>query len=251
MRDLIKNKLYFEEIIFNSRKSIERLNNSLKTGQVHIDRVNSVKFSIVQYNISIIFCKYSSGYKVEDLIPDLINSIHLTFECWDNSRKIKYESEMLDQYSLGSYDLILCMLSLSYLLNLPDYEFSKLVYILDRDKVKDQLYEFIIKHKLRNREVIHGESYRVFFGIPQVYSKLRKAIIETNKKTGAKLLYEFITKDWYSNHKESSWYNSHKDKYNTYLGYWSFETAAIVKILGIDDSSFINCQYYPKDLVHD
>ena len=36
----------------------------------------------------------------------------------------------------------------------------------------------------------------------------------------------------------------------TYYGYWSNETAAAVKILGIDDSCLKNQQYYPYDLAH-
>jgi hypothetical protein len=33
------------------------------------------------------------------------------------------------------------------------------------------------------------------------------------------------------------------------FGYWSFETAAIVKIIGLYDSSFRDPQYYPRDLI--
>jgi hypothetical protein len=35
----------------------------------------------------------------------------------------------------------------------------------------------------------------------------------------------------------------------SYFGYWSFESAAIVAALGLDDSSFRDNEYYPKDLV--
>jgi hypothetical protein len=38
-----------------------------------------------------------------------------------------------------------------------------------------------------------------------------------------------------------------ESKFN--FGYWSFETAAIVKIMGLDDSSFRGCKYYPKIFV--
>ncbi|MBK8927229.1 MAG: DUF1911 domain-containing protein [Crocinitomicaceae bacterium] len=75
------------------------------------------------------------------------------------------------------------------------------------------------------------------------------AIEETDKSKSESLIKEFITKDWYKNHKDAGWYDSHKSKHNTYFGYWSFETAAIVVIKGLDDSSFRDCQYYPKDLV--
>jgi hypothetical protein len=34
-----------------------------------------------------------------------------------------------------------------------------------------------------------------------------------------------------------------------YSGYWCFEAAAVVKLLGIDDSSFRDNEYYPADLL--
>jgi hypothetical protein len=60
---------------------------------------------------------------------------------------------------------------------------------------------------------------------------------------------DFITKDWYKNHKDAGWHNSHKSRHDVFYGYWSFETAAVVKIMDLDDTKFIDCQYYPKDLV--
>jgi hypothetical protein len=34
------------------------------------------------------------------------------------------------------------------------------------------------------------------------------------------------------------------------FGYWSFENGALVKILGLDDSSLKEVQYYLYDMVH-
>ncbi|AUS05351.1 PoNe immunity protein domain-containing protein [Pseudotamlana carrageenivorans] len=62
------------------------------------------------------------------------------------------------------------------------------------------------------------------------------------------MIKQFLEKDFY--HKHMNLYDSHKSKWNIYCGYWSFEAAAVVKIMNLDDSSFIDNQYYPKDLVH-
>ncbi|MEF2130468.1 PoNe immunity protein domain-containing protein [Pseudoalteromonas maricaloris] len=37
---------------------------------------------------------------------------------------------------------------------------------------------------------------------------------------------------------------------DAYDGYWCWEIALVVKLFNIDDSSFIDHPYYPKDLVH-
>lgn len=77
---------------------------------------------------------------------------------------------------------------------------------------------------------------------------MRKATEQRDKEESAILVKQFLEKDFY--HKHMNLYNSHKSKANIYCGYWSFEAAAIAKIMGLDDTSFIDNQYYPKELVH-
>ena len=58
----------------------------------------------------------------------------------------------------------------------------------------------------------------------------------------------YLEKKWYKEHKSAAWYNNYKSNENTYVGYWCFESAAIVKIFGVKDNS--SWPYYPYDLVH-
>lgn len=250
MRDKLKNEQHFDKWINEFYQSLDRVINWILTGKTAVDRINTMKQSMVQTNTNIITCKYSSDKKVSDLKIDLNNAINLTHESWDGFWNIEHNGKKLNQYGLDAYDQMLLMLSLGYLLNIEETDFKKLVAVIDRDGVKDFLFEFIIRAKLKDRQPITEESYQDFFGVPQTFEKLRQAINETDKSKAEKLVEEFITKDWYKNHKDAGWYNSHKSKHNTYFGYWSFETAAVVKIMDLDDSSFIDCQYYPKDLVH-
>ncbi|MFN6074090.1 MAG: PoNe immunity protein domain-containing protein [Fluviicola sp.] len=254
MRDKLKDEKHFNRWVDEFHQSIDRVNNWISTGKTPVERINIMKRSMVQSNINIVLCKYSSNKRINELSKELIDAIKLTHESWDGFWLIKTGepngSIVLNQYGLSGYDEMLWMLSLGYLLNIEETEFKKLVEVIDRDGVKDFLFEFIIRAKLNDRQPIAEESYQVFFGIPQTYQKLRQAITETDKTKAEKLVKEFITKDWYKNHKEAGWYNSHKSKHDTYFGYWSFETAAVVKIMGLDDSSFRDCQYYSKDLVN-
>jgi hypothetical protein len=249
MRDKRKNEQHFDKWINEFNQSLERVASWISTGKTPVERINTMKQSMVQTCINIINCKYSSGKKTTTLYEDLLKGINLTHESWDGFWNIKHNGEKLNQYSLSAYDEMLWMLSLGYLLNISNEDFKKLVEVIDRDGVKDSLFEFIIRAKLQDRPSINEESYKEFFGIPQVFEKLRQAITETDKIKAAKSAKEFITNEWYKNHKDAGWYNSHKSKHDTYFGYWSFETAAIVKIMGLDDSSFRDCQYYPKDLI--
>ncbi|MDO4729539.1 MAG: DUF1911 domain-containing protein, partial [Bacteroidota bacterium] len=60
----------------------------------------------------------------------------------------------------------------------------------------------------------------------------------------------YLSKSWYKERSYAGWHNSHKSKHNIYTGYWSFESGALVKILGLDDTLLKDQKYYPYDMVH-
>lgn len=232
-----------EERESSSQKRIEKIQNGL----IASDRINTVKQEMSKNFLYTAICKFSAGYSFSDLIKDYNQAVLFAHESWNGFWKLKGRNGIeYDQYILSAYDEMLWMLSLGYLLDIPNETFKKLVEVIDRDKVKDDLFEFIISVKVKDRPPINEESYLDYYGIPETFAKLREAIKETDKANAEKLVKEFITKDWYRNHKDAGWYNSHKSKHNVYFGYWSFETAAVVKIMGLNDSSFRDCQYYPE-----
>ena len=55
--------------------------------------------------------------------------------------------------------------------------------------------------------------------------------------------------EWYIASRREPYYESHTDgRSHNYLGYWSFEAAAITVLLNIDDGSYRDMDFYPKDL---
>jgi len=77
--------------------------------------------------------------------------------------------------------------------------------------------------------------------------KIKQSFID--KQEAIKELKIFLDKIWYKMNREMYWYNSHKDS-DIYFGYWSFESAALVKLLGLDDSILRDNKYYPYDIAH-
>lgn len=57
-----------------------------------------------------------------------------------------------------------------------------------------------------------------------------------------------MDKEWLRGHSDYGWTNAHKEV--GYIGFWSFETAAIAKILGLDDTGLKENIHYPYDLRH-
>ncbi len=73
--------------------------------------------------------------------------------------------------------------------------------------------------------------------------------METNAER-EEFLASYMKKSWYSAQRGRYWWNYHAKPHMTssYFGYWAFEVAATVKAYGLDDASFANHRYYPKDL---
>ncbi|MBQ4818857.1 PoNe immunity protein domain-containing protein [Aquimarina sp. MMG016] len=249
MRDSLKDKTYFTEFIEKKERLISRGHSLLDQGKVAVEMIDTFKFDIFDKSLSKVIADYSIGLDLV-IVKDNYLKILSDLNVWKaKTTKVNLGIQYTDRYTVEPHGKMLRMLSLGYLLNTSDQDFKILVDKIDRDNISDNLYEFIIKARFPDRVQKRPEEYDTDQSvILKVYDKLRRATEQNDKEEAAKLVKEFLEKDFY--HKHSGFYNSHKSKANTYYGYWSFEAAAIVKIMGLDDSSFIDQQYYPKDLVH-
>ena len=247
MRDTLKDRRYFEDYISDS---IERQNRGLekiKSGTLKPDRLIPAKLFLLDNLINRIKAMYSIGSNIEDLRIVLIEAIEVCSDTWAGNRKlVGPKNEVLNQYSLDNYDRMLWMLSLGYLLNISKELFKVLANIIEEDKVKDRLFQYIICAKLDSPFKLQKESYKYGWDL---FGGLRKAVLKTGKDDAQNLVKNFLEDDWYSEHKNAGWHDNHKSKFNTYSGYWSFESAAVAAIKGLDDSSFQDNEFYPKDLV--
>jgi hypothetical protein len=248
MRDKLKNERYFKKYEKNLIEWINERPKTLEKGEVA--EMMKKSYSKVTFSLMLNYCisAYSSGKDIAEVKKRYMDTLNYMPIGWiPEVVRPYYKGKRLNEYS--EY-YMLRMLSLGYLLDISEEDFSILVNLIDRDGVKDYLYEYIIRAKLKDRMPITEESYIKPFDLPNAFKRLRMAITEQDKKKSAKLVREFVEKDFVRYLKKSDQYDLHESEHEIYYGYWSFETAAIVKILGLDDSKFIDCQYYPKDLVH-
>ena len=61
------------------------------------------------------------------------------------------------------------------------------------------------------------------------------------------LMQRYLEK-WYHASRREYYYDTHKGS-ATFLGYWSFESGVLTYLLDIDDSSYRDHEFYPKDMV--
>lgn len=79
------------------------------------------------------------------------------------------------------------------------------------------------------------------------YFKLLKVFAADASKRPA-LMTKYMD-EWYTASRREPYYESHtKGREHSFLGYWSFEAAAVAYVLDIDDASFRDHEFYPKDL---
>ncbi|MFL9561084.1 PoNe immunity protein domain-containing protein, partial [Acinetobacter baumannii] len=77
------------------------------------------------------------------------------------------------------------------------------------------------------------------------YRKLEKVF--TADEADRPVLMSAYMDEWYGASKREPYHDRHKSSF--FPGYWSLEAAAMTVILRIDDSSYRDKPYYPKDLV--
>ena len=244
MRDKLKSREYFEMFIEKRNSSHTKRKIKFERGKIPTSRIQAVKsdmaIGLIKRNVAM----YSMGNSVEDLNLDLPEVLDLICEYWPGTWKIaNNEGQNLNQYSATAYKDLLRIVSISFLLDIPDDQFFKIIKAIDKDQVKDLVLEEIIVAKISDREQLNKESYLEYFFIPEMFKSLRSAILTKNKLDSEKLVKHFIEEEWFLIQDES-----HTSEHNTYFGYWCFGAAAITCIKGLDDSSYRDHPYYPKDL---
>jgi len=188
---------------------------------------------LFNYTLSILQAKYSQGRPVEELRPLLASTIEYSTTIWEQS---------------SAYTEMIWMLSIGIMLEIEDEEYNKLIKLIELDNPHDYLVDQLIKYR---RSDWKSESIEFKFSKP--YMKIKRvfdAACNGDKEQAIEALKSYVDKAWYKGNSDTGWYDSHKSKFNIHVGYCSYESGAIAKILGLDDAGLKDHQYYPYDLVH-
>ncbi|MDY7960613.1 PoNi-like cognate immunity protein [Bacillus thuringiensis] len=226
---------YHKEFIEENREDIKSLEEDTKNG---IQRYSKDNKSIIEgtylanfrYEMEDIRAKYSLGEDVSVIEKDFHNAI--------------YDLENTGSREIGYLSLI-WMISLGILLETDKKNIERLKKIVDTKNMNDAVIDFLLCASDIGYTKMTNRYYK-----ENPYAKTREIIelAQTDKKEASKRLQTYMEKEWFKGHYDYEWENAHKEP--GYVGYWSFETAAIVKILGLDDTSLKDNNHYPYDLAH-
>ncbi|MGP2420781.1 PoNi-like cognate immunity protein [Bacillus sp. FH] len=226
---------YHKEFIEENREEIKSLEEDEKNG---IQRYPNDNKSIILEN-------YLSNFIHE------MNDIRAMYSLGEDISKMEvYFYNAIDDLehtgaSKVGYIYMLWIISLGILLETDKKNIERLKKIVDKKNVNDAVIDFL----LCASDIGYTKMTNVYFK-ENPYAKTREIIelAQTDKKEASKRLQTYMEKEWFKGHYDYEWKNAHKEP--GYVGYWSFETAAIVKILGLDDTSLKDNNHYPYDLAH-
>jgi hypothetical protein len=227
-RDKLKTEKYFHEFLLEDTERINKFESNIKLGIVPDNRIPAVLGKIFSISIGLTIANYSAGKDMNEIKKQFAKVIKYSKQGWDME---------------SGYVELVWMLSIGILLEIDDEDFNQIIELVNTSNIEDYLIDYLIFSKDKNRKI----SNKIMFKNPY---KTIIEIIESGTKNAEIRLKKYLSKEWYRGHKDSYWHNNHKSNYNTYFGYWSFESGALVKILGLDDSSLKGMSYYPYDMVH-
>ncbi|MGE8000552.1 PoNi-like cognate immunity protein [Lysinibacillus sp. NPDC093190] len=180
--------------------------------------------------MSDIRAKYSLGEDISTIEEDFLHAIN--------------DVEHTGTRVVG-YTNLLWMISLGILLETDKKNIVRLAKVVEEKNIQDSLIDYL----LCVGDIGWTKITDVYFK-ENPYAKTREIIelAQTDKKEASKRLQKYMEKEWFKGHYDYEWKNAHKEP--GYVGFWSFETAALAKILELDDSSLINNNHYPYELAH-
>ncbi|EJR82202.1 hypothetical protein IK7_02666 [Bacillus cereus VD156] len=226
---------YHKEFIKENREEIRNLEEDEKNG---IQRYPNDNKSIILEN-------YLSNFIHE------MNDIRAMYSLGEDISKMEvYFYNAIDDLkhtgtSKVGYIYMLWIISLGILLETDKKNIERLKKIVDTKNMNDAVIDFLLCASDIGYTKMTNRYYK-----ENPYAKTREIIelAQTDKKEASKRLQTYMEKEWFKGHYDYEWKNAHKEP--GYVGYWSFETAAIVKILELDDTSLKDNNHYPYDLAH-
>lgn len=201
---------------------------------------------------NLLVLKYTGGEPLEGLCDDL-ERVVVAYESATRQLRDFHKDPNVIGFRIDSFDgycPCLGLISLCYLLRRRDL-LPRIAGLLDGPDKANVAADFLIEEFLSYAPMDRYESHTLLVTKP--FESLADAMDTADNDDALRHLQKFL-KRWYKDLAGAPWYDSHKPdaqgRTGGYYGYWSFEAAAAVVLLGIeDDSSLHPYPHYPKDLI--
>ncbi|KZE39122.1 hypothetical protein AV656_08495 [Bhargavaea cecembensis] len=227
VRDSLRSEEYYNTYIEKKNARIQQMEEVLHTvvaqRGAHDKGARNGYLFLANHYLDRIIAMYSAGRPLDEINSLFPGVIEMMEKSWNGE----------------NYEQMLQVLSIGVMLDVEEEQFSRLTDLVWKYELRDGLIESLIDG--------HPEGPLLF---AEPYAKLME-VIQSDGHQQVERLRSYLGDHWYDGHADSSWHDMHKHHDPIYSGYWSFESGAVAKILGLDDSSLKNVPYYPYDMIHD
>ncbi|QBG34923.1 PoNe immunity protein domain-containing protein [Litorilituus sediminis] len=244
IRDTRRDKVYFDEYIEYSSECIEEDIDDLITDTSLCPEVKmNISSGIVDDTINLMHYSYCRGDKLKELIPLLNQALEYRQHLKNYADSLSAKDQKLriikEEIREDYLEKWLKWLAFAYCLDMGQAYYLKVLELIANQGQDALLDNIAVAMGDTDRDIADTTLFKKRF------SKLLKVIeAEPSQRPAAVKAY---LDAWYKLYGSP---DSHLLDNDAYSGYWCWEAALVVKLYNIDDSSFIDHEYYPKDLVH-
>jgi hypothetical protein len=244
LRDTLKNKAYYDEYVKFQESIILKKIKKLETTDKFTDEVKmNNAFRLVDDVTELLHQKYSRGDDLSELKPHLLEA--LEYRNWqkdyadalpDNEQVARIGKEELYEDDMRR---TLIWLAFASCLDMGKDYYLKVLELIANQGQDGLLDNIAVAMGDTAREVATTTVFKKRFG------KLYNIVVAEPAQRPA--LVNTYLNAWYKAEGSPDYHLMDTD---AYIGYWCWGAALVTKLYNIDDSSFIDHEYYPKDLVH-
>lgn len=237
---------YFASASNFYKSTLSELNINLSAGDVPLERKALLAESGAELAYEYLSLKYTAGFPISELRMQL-DEVVIAYEVF---QRFLAECEKLSAVSplglrlIGDYERCMQLIALCYLLGRRDL-LPRIAALEDVGYAgQDAFYENLMSYELEGR----FETTQMLHIRP--YDNLMNAIFSETDDVAIGAVKEYL-KNWYQSFEHVPWHDSHtrvQGGEGDYFGYWAFEAAAVMYLLGANDDA-IDHMVYPKDLV--
>ncbi|EQC0707007.1 PoNe immunity protein domain-containing protein [Listeria innocua] len=233
MRDIRKDKKYFEEYLTKADQRLLKFNEVLELGKIKFPNNKEKE-------------REGNGFLL-DISLYKLNALYSMGKEIDSIRKYYYEvvEYMKKGWNFKSYNTMLWMVSWGILLDASSKVMESLHELQSKSKKEDFLIDYLFHANNSNWKINTKELL-----FPKDFKTLQELVQLGDKEEMINKLKYYLENEWYKIYDDTGWHESHNHYEKIYSGYWSWESGAIAKILQLNDKDLKNLPYYPYDLVH-
>jgi hypothetical protein len=247
MRDKRKNEEFFKGFLQDIEDDIKK-----RLGKM--DRIESmnpiasvnIPWALYEFYTERMQVRYCLGDDIPSFAEDVLTALDWLQIMNDNGAKLQDREDQ--EYFADKIEL-----SISVLFSHFRWLAFAISSGIERRKIKqaidlighagsDRLFDLIMiqlgeTNRKVGERVVNSKLFNRLFGVVEAPEVERPGLMKA------------FLEDWMSLLKKEGFEENHEKDGYSYQGYWCYEAALVVMLWNIDDSSFRNNPYYPKDLV--